>query len=216
MQARYYDPVIGRFYSNDPVDAMGHIARGNPVHGFGRYTYANNNPYKYVDPDGEFGLVGFAIGFTVELASQAIAGNGYNLTKATVMGISGAVTGGMASLAKSGVTVGGKVVGSTVDKAVAGTFAVSGGAVSSAGASAVNDSMDGKSHGQIVDNAVESAVESVAPHVKVVGKMAGALTDKVLDKLGVGSGASEIGSQFTGAAAEKTISDACSSTKNEC
>ncbi|QHJ09973.1 hypothetical protein FX988_00182 [Paraglaciecola mesophila] len=53
MQARYYDPVIGRFYSNDPVDAMGHMGCGNPVHGFGRYTYANNNPYKYEDPDGK-------------------------------------------------------------------------------------------------------------------------------------------------------------------
>jgi RHS repeat-associated protein len=55
MQARYYDPVIGRFYSNDPVDVMEHMQRGNSAaHGFGRYTYANNNPYKYVDPDGEF------------------------------------------------------------------------------------------------------------------------------------------------------------------
>ncbi|MCV2886502.1 RHS repeat-associated core domain-containing protein [Aestuariibacter sp. AA17] len=44
MQARYYDPVIGRFYSNDPVDVLGHFNRGNPVHGFGHYTYANNNP----------------------------------------------------------------------------------------------------------------------------------------------------------------------------
>ncbi|MCV2886507.1 RHS repeat-associated core domain-containing protein [Aestuariibacter sp. AA17] len=51
MQARYYDPVIGRFYSNDPVDALGHLASGN-VQGFNRYAYANNNPYKYVDPDG--------------------------------------------------------------------------------------------------------------------------------------------------------------------
>jgi RHS repeat-associated protein len=45
MQARYYDPVIGRFYSNDPVGFSN-------VHNFNRYTYANNNPYKYVDPDG--------------------------------------------------------------------------------------------------------------------------------------------------------------------
>jgi RHS repeat-associated protein len=38
MQARYYDPVIGRFYSNDPVDFIGHLKRGNnPAHGFGRY-----------------------------------------------------------------------------------------------------------------------------------------------------------------------------------
>ncbi|AZZ97488.1 RHS repeat-associated core domain-containing protein [Pseudoalteromonas sp. R3] len=61
MQARYYDPAIGRFYSNDPVDVMGHIGRGNPVHGFNRYTYANNNPYKYVDPDGEFATLPLAV-----------------------------------------------------------------------------------------------------------------------------------------------------------
>ncbi|HCV04479.1 MAG TPA: hypothetical protein DG048_17725 [Pseudoalteromonas sp.] len=55
MQARYYDPVIGRFYSNDPVDALGHMQRGNSItHGFNRYAYSNNNPYKYTDPDGEF------------------------------------------------------------------------------------------------------------------------------------------------------------------
>jgi RHS repeat-associated protein len=51
MQARYYDPVIGRFYSNDPVGAATFLSRGN-VHGFNRYAYANNNPYKYIDPDG--------------------------------------------------------------------------------------------------------------------------------------------------------------------
>jgi RHS repeat-associated protein len=45
MQARYYDPVIGSFYSNDPLGFR-------DVHSFNRYAYANNNPYKYVDPDG--------------------------------------------------------------------------------------------------------------------------------------------------------------------
>ena len=54
MQARYYDPVIGRFYSNDPVGTLGHLSRGNLVNGFGRYTYANNNPYRFTDPDGQF------------------------------------------------------------------------------------------------------------------------------------------------------------------
>jgi uncharacterized protein RhaS with RHS repeats len=52
MQQRYYDPVIGRFYSNDPVDFMGHMKDGNLTSGFNRYAYANNNPYKYIDPDG--------------------------------------------------------------------------------------------------------------------------------------------------------------------
>jgi uncharacterized protein RhaS with RHS repeats len=46
MQARYYDPLIGRFYSNDPIGFK-------DVHSFNRYAYANNNPYKYTDPDGK-------------------------------------------------------------------------------------------------------------------------------------------------------------------
>jgi RHS repeat-associated protein len=45
MQARYYDPVIGRFYSNDPVGFR-------DIHSFNRYVYANNNPHKYIDPNG--------------------------------------------------------------------------------------------------------------------------------------------------------------------
>ena len=88
MQARYYDPVIGRFYSNDPVDSLGHMQRGNPIHGFGRYTYANNNPYKYVDPDGEFGILGAAIGFAIEGAVQIAQGE-LNVTKLVVSAVAG-------------------------------------------------------------------------------------------------------------------------------
>lgn len=47
MKARFYDPAIGRFYSNDPV---GFNTRNLSM--FNRYAYANNNPYRYVDPDG--------------------------------------------------------------------------------------------------------------------------------------------------------------------
>ena len=52
MQARFYDPVIGRFYSNDPVDAITHLGTQNGIHGFNRYSYAINNPFKYTDPSG--------------------------------------------------------------------------------------------------------------------------------------------------------------------
>lgn len=47
MQQRYYDPAIGRFLSGDPVST-------NPNTGasFNRYWYANNNPYRFTDPDG--------------------------------------------------------------------------------------------------------------------------------------------------------------------
>jgi RHS repeat-associated protein len=47
MQQRYYDPSVGRFLSVDPVTADGNTG-GN----FNRYWYANNNPYKFTDPDG--------------------------------------------------------------------------------------------------------------------------------------------------------------------
>ena len=45
--ARWYDPVLGRFTGIDPVGFQ-----ENNIHSFNRYAYANNNPYKYVDPDG--------------------------------------------------------------------------------------------------------------------------------------------------------------------
>ncbi|MEL1264686.1 RHS repeat-associated core domain-containing protein [Pseudoxanthomonas putridarboris] len=47
MQQRYYDPICGCFLSVDPVTAY-----SNPVGQFHRYRYANNNPYKFTDPDG--------------------------------------------------------------------------------------------------------------------------------------------------------------------
>jgi len=48
MQARYYDPVIGRFLSIDPVTFMD---TGNPSM-FNRYSYANNDPVNMIDLDG--------------------------------------------------------------------------------------------------------------------------------------------------------------------
>lgn len=48
LGARWYDPVVGRFYGVDPVDWQ----EDSPVHSFNRYAYANNNPYRFVDPDG--------------------------------------------------------------------------------------------------------------------------------------------------------------------
>lgn len=47
MQQRYYDPVAGRFLSIDPVTTDASTGGS-----FGRYHYAKNNPYVYIDPDG--------------------------------------------------------------------------------------------------------------------------------------------------------------------
>ena len=51
MGARYYDPALGRFLSVDPV----HFVETNS-HSFNRYAYANNNPYRFKDPDGKFAI----------------------------------------------------------------------------------------------------------------------------------------------------------------
>ncbi|WP_413624413.1 RHS repeat-associated core domain-containing protein [Luteibacter sp. Lutesp34] len=47
MQARYYDPINGRFLSADSVDP----SPGN-LHNFNRYEYALSNPVINTDPDG--------------------------------------------------------------------------------------------------------------------------------------------------------------------
>ena len=47
MQQRYYDPAAGRMLSIDPV-----VTDANTGASFNRYTYAESNPYRYIDPDG--------------------------------------------------------------------------------------------------------------------------------------------------------------------
>lgn len=71
MQARYYDPVVGRFYANDPVGF-------SDVHNFNRYTYANNNPNRYVDPNGEAAKLVKSLYNVVKKASK----NGWDFKKA--------------------------------------------------------------------------------------------------------------------------------------
>ncbi len=42
VRARHYDPIVGRFYSQDPLDALN------------LYTYAENNPMNGIDPSGMY------------------------------------------------------------------------------------------------------------------------------------------------------------------
>ncbi len=69
--ARWYDPRIGRFLAIDPLG----FDPQNPQ-SFNRYAYANNNPYGFVDPDGNSPLdAGFFIADTVSLGLAVASGN---------------------------------------------------------------------------------------------------------------------------------------------
>lgn len=74
FDARWYDAELGRFLSIDPVDYQ-----EGDTHSFNRYAYANNNPYRYVDPNGESPLdVGFLIVDVVKLGVAVYSGEGVN------------------------------------------------------------------------------------------------------------------------------------------
>ena len=84
MGARYYDAVVGRFMGVDPKG----FDEAN-IHSFNRYGYANNNPYRFHDPNGMWaedivlGVPSLAIG---AVSMRGNLGQG-NYAAATVDGI---------------------------------------------------------------------------------------------------------------------------------
>lgn len=118
MQQRYYDPVVGRFLSVDPI-----VTDFNTGKLFGRYTYVDNNPYTKIDPDGRFGVAGAIIGAGVEVGAQLLAeGKVNNWTAVAVSGAAGFVTGGLGGVLGKSVAAG----ATSVKTAVTATAAVGG------------------------------------------------------------------------------------------
>lgn len=68
MQARYYDPRLGRFLSTDPISSS-----AGSLSGFNRYAYAANNPVAFIDPDGRQNM--YAFGASVTEAQMLQSGN---------------------------------------------------------------------------------------------------------------------------------------------
>jgi RHS repeat-associated protein len=60
MGARYYDTVLGRFTGVDP-----HGFDPDNIQSFNRYAYANNNPYKFVDPNGKYAVWALEVDYTL-------------------------------------------------------------------------------------------------------------------------------------------------------
>lgn len=111
--ARYYDPVVGRFMGIDPQ-----AFRENEPNLFNRFAYANNNPYKYIDPDGELPIlvIGLALYAGYELLTHSNYANaptpgGATFTQSTADHIEVVV--GATPMGKIGST--GKVVWHAVD-----------------------------------------------------------------------------------------------------
>jgi len=120
--------------SIDPV-----VTDANTGTSFNRYTYANNSPYKYIDPDGRFGVVGALIGAGVEAALQIGTSGHITSTKSILVAAGvGAVTGGLGSVIGK-AAVSGTV---TAGRAVLAATAVGG------GAGAVGKVVDGAANGK--------------------------------------------------------------------
>ena len=83
FSARHYDAKIGRFTTPDPINFT-----PKNLASFNRYAYANNNPYKYVDPDGKFAWFIFS-GILSTANAAAIVHSAYAGYMAT--GVAGAV-----------------------------------------------------------------------------------------------------------------------------
>ncbi|OAV64754.1 Cell wall-associated polypeptide CWBP200 [Bacteroidales bacterium Barb6XT] len=93
MNARLYDPLIGRFFSPDPKMMDGETQALN------RYSYAMNNPFAYTDPSGEFVFALIPVLVAVYTVAAAV------VTAATLGAVAGAVMTGV-TLAKSGASAG--------------------------------------------------------------------------------------------------------------
>lgn len=166
MNARLYDPVLGRFLSADP-----YVQSPDFTQAFNRYSYCMNSPLCYVDENGELwwiaaaAVVGGLINVGTHLDNidnfgQALGYFGVG----AVGGALGAVTGG-AVLAASGVA------GGVVGGAIAGTI---GGATSGFILGGGNTLMAGGSFGDAYLNAM-------------TGMFTGAVTGAVIG--GIGGGA---------------------------
>ncbi|MDF2801268.1 MAG: repeat-associated core domain protein, partial [Anaerocolumna sp.] len=201
LNARMYDPVIGRFlqedtYNGDPNDPLS----------LNQYTYCSNNPITYDDPTGHWlhivagSLFGGVIGAAMDIGSQMLfeqkSISQINWKSVGVSGVEGAISGGIgaatggASLLVSTGKQTAKVAGKQIVKQAAKTAltqAVIGGGSNAAAQLVVNKEVDWKQVGftALIDGVTGGIGSGVANSkvgiklAKLQNKAAGYLQDKV-------------------------------------
>jgi RHS repeat-associated protein len=116
--ARWYDPSVPRFLSFDPAP----VDEANP-HSFNRYAYGNNNPNKFLDPDGRNPLL-------IAMAVGAVAGG---TISGTINGVSQYVNTGSVQFGGAN----GVFAAASEGAMIGAVFGMAGGAAVGAGAATV-------------------------------------------------------------------------------
>ena len=165
LNARYYDPEIGRFISPDSIDYLD----PESINGLNIYAYCGNNPVMNVDPSGTawwHWLVGIAVIAILAVATVVTAG-------VAGVGIGAAFAAGF-----TGAAIGTGISGALVTVA-AGAFA---GAVIGAGVGLASGALIGGISSSINGgNFLNGAIEGAS-----TGFMSGAITGAILG--GISSG----------------------------
>jgi RHS repeat-associated protein len=124
MQHRYYDAATGHFISVDPVSPT----EAN-IFNFNRYDYANDNPVRYIDPDGRTCTEANKT-YTCQIDKVVTQVNGKNVTRnataedhKTYAGLEKALTTAVNAAASSGKTadISFKSGGKTYSFSISGT-----------------------------------------------------------------------------------------------
>ncbi|WP_183819637.1 RHS repeat domain-containing protein [Parvularcula dongshanensis] len=153
MQARYYNPIVGRFYANDPLRFS--VLRPET---FTRYAYVGGDPINVTDPDGEcpWCVVGAFVGGGLQLIDEVRSGKldlsdgiqrsdlqaGARVALASGAGALGVGTG--AKILGSATTVAGRAVTGAIGGGLGGGIAESGNQIGdvSAGRSTVGEAVN--------------------------------------------------------------------------
>lgn len=171
MNARLYDPIVGRFLSPDP-----YVQAPDWSQNFNRYAYAMNNPFRYTDESGEFIIIIGIAAVAGMYAGGVIANNGefnplnWDYSSASTWGgmFGGLIVGGVSGV--FGLAVGTTVAGSAF---VSGLGGFSAGAITGAAAGAAGGFISGFGMGAIAGGDFEDCLLSGLTGAAIGGAIGG-------------------------------------------